>query len=39
MVSKSEKFLKQRELPPVVSPSMYKGVSEYRKNTLAYVSR
>ena len=35
MVSKSEKFLQQRELPPVVSPSMYKGVSEYRKNTLA----
>src|ERR1700722_388948 len=35
MPSKSEKFLESRNLPPKVSNAMYKGVSEYRKGTLA----
>lgn len=33
-MSKSEDFLKSREQPPIVTPNMWKSVSQYRRDTL-----
>ncbi len=34
MKSKSEEFLENRNRPPLITPNMYKNVSDYRKATL-----
>jgi len=33
-MSKSDEFLKSRQLPPIVTPNMWKSVSQYRRETL-----